>query len=209
MKKAVLFCIVGLLCMGTYSYAADFDEVGIGAVPSTLNSMLNIVHNESVSTYHGATGTVIVQHGGNYATSMNNTLFTKEIVVGDSIVITTEFGVRHTVTQVTGDTGVITFTPNYQGPTYSGAAIIVNRPALLIDNDEATNLFSVSRGGHVGVGKFPSSNAMLTVNSSIQFGSTAPGTAATSVLCWTSSGTIGRCTNAPNSSGKCGCAQIN
>jgi hypothetical protein len=209
MKKILLFCIVGLIGIGTNSYATDFDEVGIGAVSTPLNSMLNIVHNESIQTYHGATGTVTVENGGNFAASNGNTLFAKEILVGDSIVITTEPSVRHTVTLVSGDTGIITFTPNYEGPTYADAAILVSRPVLLIDNDEAANLLTVSRGGRVGIGKFPSSYALLTVNSGIQFGSSAPGTNATSVLCWTNLGTIGRCTNAPNSSGKCNCTQIN
>ena len=205
MKRALLLCMFGLLCIGTYSFAAEFDEVGVGAVPAPLNSMFNIVHDESIQTYHAATGTVTVENGENYAASMNNNLFTKEILVGDSIVITTEPSVKHTVTQVTSDNGVITFTPNYQGPTYEGAAIMISRPALLIDNDQATNLFTVSRGGRVGIGKFPSSSALLTVKSSIQIGSTTPGTSATSVLCWTSTGTIGKCTSAPTSAGKCTC----
>lgn len=211
MKKVLLFCIVGLLCMGSYSYAEEqFDRVDIGAWQNAmykLDATLNIVQDDSLQGLLGATGTVQLSNGYGAALSNGDTLFSREIFAGDTIYLNENGSfVKHTVTTINGT--VLTFSPVYQGSDNSNATIWYLPPMIRIENNEADNLFVVSDAGHVGISKSPNANA-LAVNGSVQFGSTTPGANSSSVLCWTTTGSIGRCTTAPNSAGKCTCTAIN
>ncbi len=236
MKRALLLCIVGLLCMGAIPYSAvgwDFpgnatvqDNVGIGTESPTARLDIHANPNPAALT-----GTVSVTTGG-ITVLGSGTHFTTQLAVGN--VVTIDNG-TYTVTTIASDI-LIFIDPLYQGVTASGINMYlgaVTIPPLLTIFDTTSNgavsKVTVTDIGYVGIGtKNPQAklevagnmkaanltvtgpiwgNDTLRIDKSILMSRPLPGKS-NKALCWHSSGLIGYCTTAVDASGGCTCTVI-
>lgn len=161
MKRALMFCFVGLLCMVAIPYAAvgwDFpgnltvqDEVGIGTTSPTAQLGIQTKSNSAQLT-----GTVSVNTGA-LTINGSGTKFTTELAVGNVVTIDNR---QYTVTYIFSDTSLFIDFPYYQGVTASGVSLYlgtVTTPPLLTINNVTNNGVAVPKVfvtdiGYVGIG---------------------------------------------------------
>lgn len=218
MKNIVLLCMAVVLFICANLYAADGDLMvnGVVSIGTTTPSATLSINGPS-SVLSGATPlafTVDVYQSQNYVISDNvSAPYFPGVSQGDTIQI--GLGV-YAVQYIFANT--IQLTSVYQDIDASGVSVYSLPPLVNINNTingVVSNKVTVTNAGNVGIGTAAPAAKLdvqgtLKAKGSITFGTTSPGTGrANKALCWTSSGYIGYCINAINSSGTCTCNVIN
>lgn len=142
MKRVLLYCVIGLLCISAVPYTALGDEIipgnlsvsgNVGIGTPEVNDPLGIQGGNGVEL----SGTVSVVNG-NVFVQGTGTQFLTELISGDTIVIA---GRTYTVESVTTNTMLSLFSPSYQGVTASGLTAY-----------HVARLLTVTSAGTVGIG---------------------------------------------------------
>lgn len=172
-------------------------NIGIGT--STPSAQFSIRGTAGTSSPTQLSGTVQADFGNDVFGT--NTKFKTELALGDVILISNTYCI---VTSILSDTYLTAY---YQGDSVSGVSLYRQpSPAFAIYDTYNNNLLTVLPiGGNVGIGTIVP-NTKLQVNGGISLGS---GTAQTNkLLCWTSTGAIGYCSETSVTNASCTCTAI-
>ncbi len=180
MKRALLFCIIGLLCIGAVPYMVfaatnTFPLDGNAGIGTTSpNAMLQI---KASFLPVQLSGTVYTGNGNSLILGIN-TKYTTELKPGDTILIQ---GTEVTVASICADNCLYISTVWENGdlrlvPIYKIDPNSQTSPMLSIDDAEGYNLFTVTYPGIIGAGVVgigtATPKATLDVNGNIAIGGT-------------------------------------